>query len=64
MNRNDWWALEEHKIAKLNVDDRHVEFLYGREMDGSWEYAIVSWRHKQPDLRYLFRNGQMIETNE
>jgi hypothetical protein len=43
-----WWAMSEYTLADLENEDTHVTNLMGRFVEGSWEYAVTSWRHLTP----------------
>ncbi|HYE76217.1 MAG TPA: hypothetical protein VEF04_22920 [Blastocatellia bacterium] len=64
MPKDSWWSKDEYEIEQIENDEHHVTYLCGREIDGSWEYAIVDWRYHSPNLRLRFKDGKVLEDSE
>ncbi len=64
MDREWFTDLElskQFEIAQLENEDTHVTNLYGREINGEWEYVIVRWRYLSPYVVARFKGGKLLE---
>jgi hypothetical protein len=43
-----WWAEQAHNLVQLENTDDYVLRLAGRQVEGTWEYAVVRWRYLVP----------------
>jgi hypothetical protein len=59
-----WWSEEQYQIMQIENEDTHVTYLCGREVGGSWEYAIVNWRYRVPTLLWWFQDGKILEATD
>ena len=55
----NWWQDSKNEICQVEAADNFWEALYGREIDGEWEYAITHWRHGNPILTLSFKSGKV-----
>ena len=56
----EWWSSPKFFIAEIDNQDYGITTLAGRYVGGDWEYAIIFWRYKVPELVSLFKNGSII----
>jgi hypothetical protein len=59
-----WWTNEQNQLAELENTEYGVAYLYAREVEGGWEYAIVGWQYRCPTLRMIFKNGEITESRD
>ena len=58
MTNHEWWAHEDNELGQLEAADSFWEALYGRKVDGEWEYSITRWRHGNPSRIVSFKAGK------
>jgi len=59
-----WWQYSENEIGQIEAADNFWEALYGREIDGEWEYAITRWHYGNPALVLSFKSGKVTGGTE
>ncbi len=55
----DWWNNSDNEIGQIEAADNYWEALYGREIDGEWEYAVTRWHYGSPNLILSFKAGKI-----
>lgn len=53
----EWWKEPDNQVAALENEETHITHLAAREVDGTWEYAIVHWRYTIATLLFTLKDG-------
>ena len=64
ISNEEWWRDKNTYIGQIENEETHVTNVHAkRNIEGEWEYVIIKWRHLIPHLKYIFKEGKILDKN-